>query len=173
LNILYKAIIIALAFPAILLSDTGILSRIVDGDTVYFGEVKCRLSYIDTPESQFNDKAERDASKCAGMTVELMVNAGREASRFTESQLQLGMSYKYQVVAIDRYERSVCLIESSSDNNLNLLIVNAGFAVPYKQYIPDDGIKIKYAEAVREAKQNNLGLWKSHPNVMQCMEATR
>jgi endonuclease YncB( thermonuclease family) len=102
-----------------------------------------------------------------------MINAGKEASDFTVSQLQLGMSYAYQVVDIDKYGRSVCLIELNRDNNLNLSIVNAGFAVPYKRYIPDNTIKLKYIKALRDAKQNNLGLWKSHPNIMECMEESR
>lgn len=166
---IYKVIIIGLIFPIILLSDSGMLSRVVDGDTVYFEDVKCRLAYIDTPESKLNDKVTRDASKCIGMTIELMVEAGKAASYFTESQLQLGMSYKYQVIDTDKYGRSVCLIESNGDN-LNLSVIKAGFAVSYEKYIPDDATKHVYAKAVLDAKQNNRGLWKSHHSVMKCME---
>lgn len=156
----------------ILLADIGILSSVVDGDTVYFGDVKCRLAYIDTPESKINDKAIRDISRCTGLTVDWMVNAGKAASYFTESQLLLGKSYKYQVVDTDKFGRSVCLIESNGDN-LNLSIVNAGFAVPYKKYILNDITKSTYVKAVQNAKQNNLGLWKSHPSIMECMEESR
>jgi len=46
--------------PLLLFSDVGILTKIVDGDTLYFRtygkKVKCRIEYIDTPESRDNKK---------------------------------------------------------------------------------------------------------------------
>ena len=167
-----KVFITALIFPLVLLSDIGMLSKVVDGDTVYFGEVKCRLAYIDTPESKDNSKADRDASKCNGMTSQRIVDAGKAAAAFTGSQLQLGKSYKYQVVDMDKYGRSVCLIEANGDN-LNLSIVSSGYAVSFERYIPDPQTKRDYAKAVQSAKQNNRGLWKSHRSVMECMDEPR
>jgi len=56
--------LILLLLPLLLLADHGTLSKIVDGDTLYFKTngktVKCRIKYIDTPES----KLKKDISNC-------------------------------------------------------------------------------------------------------------
>lgn len=59
--------------PFLLIADTGILTKVVDGDTLYFKtnskKVKCRIEYIDTPESMNNKKNKRDISNCRGITA--------------------------------------------------------------------------------------------------------
>lgn len=164
------AFIAALALLAAspLSADIGKLSAIIDGDTVYFGEVHCRLAYIDTPESKNNDKARRDAGQCTGMTPDRIVGAGKAASDFTRSQLQLGKSYKFEVVDTDRYGRSVCLIEANG-GSLNLGIVAAGYAVAFDRYIPDGQTKQLFNKYEQSAKRNGQGLWGSHRNVLECM----
>ncbi len=149
-------------------SDVGVLSKVVDGDTVYFNDVKCRLAYIDTAESKNNDKAKRDAASCAGMTPQYMLEAGKKASQFLKGKMNIGQTYKYDVVDTDRYGRSVCLIDG-----INLSIVQEGYAVSFDRYIPDYANKRAFNKAVAEAKQKNRGLWSSHRNVMECMDGSR
>lgn len=150
-------------------ADVGILSKVVDGDTIYFGDVKCRLAYIDTPESKNNEKALRDAKGCGGITPNTMVDAGKAAAAFTKSSLERGKSYQYRVIDTDRYGRSVCEIVDNG-RLLNLEIVSQGYATPYNQYIHDEQIKRQFAKASVEAKRSNRGLWKSHHSVMECLE---
>ena len=44
-------LVVALAFPALVLADITGLARVVDGDTIWIGEAKIRLWGIDAPES--------------------------------------------------------------------------------------------------------------------------
>lgn len=155
--------------PSALFSDIGLLTKIVDGDTVYFKDIKCRLAYIDTPESKHNDKAERDVSKCTEITVDNEVEAGEESTKYTSTVLQLGNTYKYDVIDIDRYDRKVCVIEANG-TNVNLAIVSEGYAVPYRKYIKDPSLAKVYEKAESDAKRNRSGLWKSHAPVLECMD---
>lgn len=169
MKLLHYPILLSCLFAFSLKADVGMLSKVVDGDTIYFGAVKCRLAYIDTPESKNNEKARRDAAKCNGITPERIVEAGKIAADFTKAQLQVGRSYKYSVVDTDRYGRSVCLIEADG-GSLNLGIVAAGYAVPFEQYIPDYQTKRLFNKYAQEAKRTNAGLWGSHSSVMECMD---
>jgi endonuclease YncB( thermonuclease family) len=55
-----KLITLLLLSQVLLFSDSRKLIKIVDGDTLYFKinnkTVKCRIGYIDTPESYMNKK---------------------------------------------------------------------------------------------------------------------
>lgn len=158
-----------LAFSLVANADVGLLSKVIDGDTIYFNDVKCRLAYIDTPESKKNKKAIKDSQECTGITPLSMVDAGIAAANFTKSSLQQGKSYQYQVIDTDRYGRSVCEV-ASNGRLLNMEIVSQGYAVPYTNYIHDDEILRQFSKALSDAKRNNRGLWKTHPNVMKCLE---
>lgn len=153
----------------ILNADVGILSRVVDGDTVEFGNTVCRLAYIDTPESHPNEKAKRDISVCSEIAMGRVVEAGKLAAKFTSSQLSRGKSYKYDVVDVDHYGRKVCLIEVNG-GSLNLGIVASGYAVPYERYIPDYDVKREFAKYKKEAKMKNSGLWENYGGVLDCMD---
>lgn len=163
-----KVTLLSLLSASIAVADVGLLTKVVDGDTAHFGDVKCRFAYIDTPESKLNDKVKKDASACNGMTPERMVDAGKKSSNFTKAKLNVGQTYKYDVVDTDRYGRSVCIIEAGG-SSINLSIVAEGYAVPFEQYIDDPKVKRAFLKAAQEAKQNNRGLWNTHKPVMQCM----
>jgi len=49
----------------------------VDGDTLHFTNDKCRILYIDTPESYRNKKAKRDVKQCKNFTLDTMVKIGK------------------------------------------------------------------------------------------------
>lgn len=150
-------------------AEIGVLSRVIDGDTVEFGDTVCRLAYIDTPESHSNEKGKRDIATCSGITIGRVVEAGKLATKFTSSQLSRGKSYKYNVVDTDRYGRKVCLIEVNG-GSLNLGIVASGYAVPYERYISDYGVKREFAKYKKEAKMKNIGLWENYSGVLGCMD---
>ncbi len=151
----------------LLFANYATVTKVIDGDTVYLKaqgeEIKCRVAYIDTPEKSRNDKAKRDISDCNGLTLESMVNAGKQSTRYAQNYFKLGSKHKINVIDKDRYGRSVCEI-----GEYNRQIIEDGFAVPYTQYIPLSK-KREFKLAAQEAKRNSAGLWKTHQGVMQCI----
>jgi len=108
-----KLLIILL--PFMLLADIGILTKIVDGDTLYFKtnnkKVKCRIEYIDTPESTNNKKNKRDISNCRGIRAKDMTSAGKSATRYAKRLLTLKKQYSNGISGKDRYGRSICVVK--------------------------------------------------------------
>lgn len=151
-----------------LFADVGILTKIVDGDTVHFGNTICRFAYVDTPESRKNNRLDSKVNKCPGVTVETMIKAGKSSKEYVEEILIKGKSYKYNVISTDKYDRKVCEIYNNSEM-LNLKIVEDGYAVPYYQYIPKNLLS-DFSKASKDAKRLNRGLYTSNPNAIKCIE---
>ena len=163
-----KILYIAALISSSLFADVGMLTKIVDGDTVHFGNTICRLAYVDTPESRKNNRLENKLEKCSGVTVETMINAGKESKSYIEENLIKGKSYKYNIISSDRYERKVCEIYNNS-SMINLELVKDGYAVPYYHYIPKD-LKADFEKASKEAKRLKKGLYKTNPTAINCIE---
>ena len=163
-----KILYIAALISSSLFADVGMLTKIVDGDTVHFGNTICRLAYVDTPESRKNNRLENKLEKCSGVTVETMINAGKESKSYIEENLIKGKSYKYNIISSDRYERKVCEIYNNS-SMINLELVKDGYAVPYYQYIPKN-LKADFEKASKEAKRLKKGLYKTNPTAINCIE---
>lgn len=159
--------------PVLLMADIGVATKIVDGDTVYFRsggkEIKCRVAYIDTPEKSRNARAKKIIEHCPGTTLERMVDSGKKAKTYAKTLITVGTKYAFDVVDIDRYERSVCKIRLPSGESFNLLMVEEGFAVPYNEYLPE-ALKREYAQAAAVAKRGGAGLWGTHRAVMGCLK---
>lgn len=151
----------------LLFANYATVIKVIDGDTIYFKaqseDIKCRVAYIDTPEKSKNDKAKRDVASCSGLTLDTMVNAGKQSTKYAQNYFKLGSKHKINVIDKDRYGRSVCEI-----GEYNQQIILDGYAIPYIRYIPSDK-KREYTQAAKQAKQNNVGLWKTHQGVMQCI----
>lgn len=165
---MFKKLLITSLIFSYSLSDVGMLTKIVDGDTVHFGNTICRFAYVDTPESRKNNRLANKLEKCNGVTVESMINAGKESKQYIEETLIKGKTYKYNVISIDRYDRKVCEIYNNSEM-LNLKIVEDGYAVPYDTYIPKN-LKAEFSKASKEAKRLKKGLYKSNPSAINCIE---
>lgn len=168
-----KLLIILL--PILLFSDVGILTKIVDGDTLYFKtnnkKVKCRIEYIDTPESTNNKKNKRDISSCRGVTAKDMTSAGKSATRYAKRLLTLQKQYLYSVNGKDRYGRSICVVELDNSTFNEQMILN-GYAVPYREYMNKPELK-HYTSLLNEAKNNKTGLWKDREKIIECLNRTR
>lgn len=140
------------------------VTKVVDGDTIYFKDnIKCRLAFIDTPESMKNDKAKKDIRNCSGITLENLVDAGLKSKAYTGEFFKVGSSYKIYILGEDHYGRLVCYSEQ-----FNKKIVEEGYALPFYEFIPESK-KREYTAALNNSKINNSGLWKSHPSLMQCL----
>ena len=164
--------LIGIGLLSCLNADIGKLSKITDGDTVKFGETTCRFAYIDTPESKRNDRAKNKVDECPGLTLETMVDAGKESANYLNSILELGRTYKYDVISSDKYDRKVCVIWINNNEMLNQLLVREGYAVPYYHFIKDSNIEKQMRLSATTAKKTRSGLYKNNEAVMQCLSKT-
>lgn len=161
--------LIGVGLASTLNADIGKLSKIVDGDTVKFNDTTCRFAYIDTPESKRNDRAKSKVEDCTGLTLETMVDAGKQSASYLNSILELGRTYKYDVISTDKYDRKVCVIWLNNNEMLNEKLVRDGYAVPYYYFIKDKDIEKQMRFSFTMAKKNKSGLFKSNESVMQCL----
>lgn len=168
-----KLLIILL--PILLFSDIGTLIKVVDGDTLYFKtnnkKVKCRIEYIDTPESKDNKKNKRDISNCSGISSKDMTSAGKSATRAANRLLTLKKQYHYEVNGKDRYGRSICVVKLS-DSTFNGQMVLNGYAVPYRLYMNSTEVKY-YNMLLKQAKTEKVGLWRDRESIIECLNKAR
>jgi len=162
--------------PTVIFADIGSLKKVVDGDTLYFyshGQtVKCRIAWIDTPESYRNARAKRKARECPGVTLGRMEEAGKEATRHVKQILSFGKTYHFDVMGHDRYGRAICIVKLPDGGIFNERMVIDGYAVPYWKYIPA-ALKRRFWKFSDEAKQKQTGLWKDYRPVMDCLSRRR
>jgi endonuclease YncB( thermonuclease family) len=141
--------------------------RIVDGDTAVFQEsnltkIKCRMAYIDTPESAINDKAKRNAADC-NATPSDIVSLGTLSKNYAHNYFLAHPVVDVTVNSIDKYNRSVCVVQ-----DYNLVVVRDGYATVYKSFTPKDK-KLIYLPLQDDAIAHGFGLWKVNPDLMQCL----
>jgi len=168
---MHKLIYSIILISTILFSSTiqtGIVKKIVDGDTLKTYKHNIRFAYIDTPESKRNKRAKKFANQCKGITLNTIIKAGKLSSSFTKSLVSKGDKIKFNIIDTDRYNRKVAIIYNNQVN-INEELISQGYAVPYYQYIPFT-LKRKYKKLNQQAKSNNRGLYKIYPQVMRCLE---
>ena len=117
--------------------------KVVDGDSLEIGARRIRLQGIDAPEfKQYCFDAQKKRYQC-GID-----------SRNHLRQLLKKSNYKVKchMLSKDRYKRelSECFV---GDKNINLEMINAGYAVAYRAEKQD------YFEAEKTAKQGKKGIW--------------
>ena len=159
----------------LLCADVGILIKVVDGDTLHFKtnnkKVKCRIEYIDTPESRDNKKNKQDISNCSGISSKDMTSAGKSATRAAKKLLILKKQYSYSVNGKDRYGRSICVVKLDNSIFNEQMILN-GYAVPYRQYMNSSELK-HYNMLLKKAKTESVGLWRERETVIECLNRSR
>jgi len=153
-----KIIISILLIALTLNAKVGVLKKVVDGDTLHFTNDKCRILYIDTPESKRNKKAKRDSNKCRNLSLDTIVKIGKQSTVYAKTLVKVGKTYKYEVKGKDRYKRSLCIVYTPK-GIFNELMVSRGYAMPYEKYLPNE-LKNKYHKLVKKAKSSHRGLWK-------------
>lgn len=173
-NIMLKFFI--LFVPFLLLADTGILTKIVDGDTLYFKtngkKIKCRIEYIDTPESKNNSKLKRGIKHCRDISEKDMISAGKSATRAAKRLLKIGDEYYYQTHGKDHYGRSICVVKLNNKITFNEEMVLDGYAVPFRKYMSNEA-KQYFNEITKKAKAQNRGLWKNYSKEIKCLNNIR
>jgi micrococcal nuclease len=136
------------------------VSKAIDGDTLRLsGGESVRLIGIDTPESRYNSKLERD-SKRSHKDTEAILEMGRAASRFTKTLVEgRRVRLVFDAQKRDRYGRLLAYVYLEDGTFVNGRIIEEGYA--QVMTIPPN---VKYAQTFlkleREARQKGSGLWK-------------
>ena len=145
------------------LPQTGSLTYVakaIDGDTVKLATGEhVRLIGIDTPESRYNPKLERDSAR-SRKDIKAILKMGKEASRFTR-QLVEGkrVRLEFDVQKHDKYGRLLAYIYLEDGTFVNARIMEEGYA--QVMTIPPN---VKYAgmflRLQAQARKSGRGLWK-------------
>ena len=166
----FLLILITLSLQA----DVGTLTKVVDGNTLYFNtnnkQIKCRIEYIDTPESRQSSKLNKDISKCS-VSKKDVLSAGKSATRYANSLLTLDKQYRYAVNGKDDYKRSICIVYMNGIT-FNEQMVNGGYATIYREYMSPSELKY-FEDKLSIAKKKKVGLWKDRSDVIQCLDRAR
>ncbi|MEM2963744.1 MAG: thermonuclease family protein [Candidatus Anstonellales archaeon] len=126
----------------------GRVLQVKDGDTVVIAPnaggqfFVCRLYGIDAPEIAHGSKPAQ--------------RYGDEAMRVLK-HLILGQTVEVDLTGSRTYNREVCIIRKDG-MNINLEMVNRGYAWAYKQYLRRPYAS-EYIDAETEARSKRLGLW--------------
>ncbi len=123
------------------LADVTGPARIVDGDTIWIGEIKIRLHAIDAPE------AKQECKDSNGNTW----MAGQDATAYLES-LTNGKEVSCSEHGKDKYGRIIGSCEVG-DLDINRAMVVAGLARAYRQYSE------RYLYEEHHAMRNKAGIW--------------
>ena len=114
--------------------------QVVDGDTIYIGNLKYRFFGIDAPEKKQICEKDNIKIQCGVIAKNVLKN-------------KIGDKIPECIVKDkDRYQRLVaeCFIGKES---LSRFMVREGYAVAYTQYSKD------FIDDEKYAKENKLGIW--------------
>lgn len=170
-----KKNILLLLLSLSLQADAGKLIKIVDGDTLYFSsngnKIKCRIKYIDTPESRINNKLKKDIRGCKNISIEDMIYAGKAATQEAEKQFTLYNEYNFIKNSKDRYGRYICNVESNNGNYSEHMILS-GYAIPFFNYM-NNKEKEYFFKLLKKAKSSKNGLWQKAEASIECLKYKR
>ena len=134
-GILTGVLLLWLTFAGAALAErqSGIVSRVVDGDTINVAGQSVRLQGIDAPESD-------------------QPHGGTATAAFQARVLNRKVTLDVQ--GTDRYGRQIAVVYLD-EQNLNQWLVQSGHAWEYDQYSKDPAL----GRLEREARQAERGLW--------------
>ncbi len=142
-----------------------IVEKVIDGDTFecYLensGSVRVRLIGVDTPETRYNQKLERDARR-SGRDAEEIIKMGKKAKEFTQTLIPKNSKVylELDVQRVDRYGRILAYVWLEDGRMLNKVLLEEGYAQVYT-IPPNVKYEKEFLEAQRKARQEKKGLWK-------------
>lgn len=152
------------------------VEKITDGDTIriadpVFGSNRVRFVNMDTPETYAakNKAPERQAIN------ENQKYHGDEATAHIGTYIQPGdkITVKVGEQPTDNYGRLLAEVITADGKNVNLEMVRDGYAVSYFIAPIDEEAYPKYQQAVKEAKDQGLGIWGADNPLMELPFAFR
>ncbi|MFA6190765.1 MAG: thermonuclease family protein [Sulfurimonas sp.] len=141
--------------------------EVVDGDTIKFDDMTCRLYGIDTPETYYTDKLYSDIDMCK-IDENIMISAGKEAEKFVKNVIQ-NQALEVLTLGKDLYGRDLCIVKFSDGTSLNELLIREGYAIAWENYIDDESLLNIYTNLERNAKNSLKGLWNDYITVIGCL----
>ena len=116
--------------------------KVIDGDTIHFGNIKYRFSGIDAPEKKQICELENKKFLCGVFATKALKEKvlNKKITCIDES--------------IDRYKRIIGECYINNNESLSSFMVRNGYAFAYRKYSK------KFIKDEEFAKKNNLGLWK-------------
>lgn len=151
-------ILVLLALRAGAEGFTCTVQRVIDGDTFICSGQKVRLTGVDTPESQENPRAHRQARTLGDIST--VLELGRKARTFSQSLLPPGtvVRLEFDVQKRDKYGRLLAYVWLPDGRMLNEVLLEEGYAVlltipPNVKYVE------RFREAQRRAREAGKGLW--------------
>ena len=135
------AIILVLALGSTQAADLTGKPRIIDGDTIAFGDQRIRLHGIDAPESKQTCTANGKPWNC-----------GEEAT-FALAYLVGNHWIRCEEKDRDRYGRIVAVCYAGP-HDLNAKMVSDGWALAYRRY------SIDYVGEEKTARAKRVGIWR-------------
>lgn len=173
---MYKFFIILL-LPIIVYAKNAILVSLTDGDTAIFKEgnqnIICHLGDLDAPEMITNNKLKKEMKECH-FSEEEFISAGKASFEYAKSIIKINQKYEYTVTRYFANKNPVCTVKIPKglhvelDPHFDTLMISRGFALPYVIYLDAKQQKL-FLESAKEAKAQKRGLWKTHPQLMQCL----
>lgn len=152
---------------------TSKVESVVDGDTIHLqtpvlGADKVRFVNIDTPETYQTPKNEADQNQ---------KDYGEKAKAYLNELLKPGdeVTVKVGEKATDDYGRLLAQVVRKKDNlNTNLEMVKKGYATTYFIWpVGDLNDYTMFQEAVKQAKDQHLGIWDAANPLMELPFAFR
>jgi len=173
---MYKFLIIII-FPLFVFAKSAVLSNILDGDSAVFKDgdknIICHLGDLDALEMRINKKLEEEMKKCS-FSKENFITAGQESFNHAQKLLKIGATYEYTVTRVLPNKNLVCSLKIPKGLHVEIhpyfdqLMVSDGFALPYVIYSSKED-KNTLLKIAKGAKVQEKGLWKTHPDLMQCL----
>lgn len=148
-----------ISYPAMKGSGISFVSRVIDGDTIKLSNGEhVRLIGIDTPESRYNKKLERDVAR-SRKDINEILKMGKVASNFTKGLVEdKKVRLEFDVEKRDRYGRLLAYVYLEDGTFVNAKIIGEGYA--QVMTIPPN---VKYAgyflKLQKEAREKKKGLW--------------
>lgn len=171
-----------LIVPLLVWAVEGRLVQIADGDTVVFQNPNttitiCQLAFIDAPEDHENKRLQSQITRC-GLAKAHLLAAGKEATVFIKNTLELGQTYRYETLGPPQGSWAHCIVyipkaaHAQLHPTLNGVMLDQGYGVflPFPQPSSRASAMEKFSHAAQKEKR---GLWKSHPEVMECLLSNR
>lgn len=146
--------------------NLAVIIEVIDGDTykVRFRgkEEKLRLIGIDTPETQANRKAHKNAEE-QNQSLESIREMGDHARAYVRTLIPPGtrLRLEFDMQIRDRYDRLLAYAYLENGEMLNEKIIAEGYASPMT-YPPNIRHQQNFLSLYQKARLQKKGLWKTH-----------
>jgi endonuclease YncB( thermonuclease family) len=131
---------------------TGIVARVLDGDTIVLTNGRhVRLVQLDAPET---DEDECYAPEAKGVLIRLLPFE-------TEVEVEIDPALDKR----DRFGRTLAYVEKNG-TNINVELVREGAAAPWFFHGDRGRYASTFLQAAHDAKRHHRGLWGACPNTL-------